>query len=214
MTEVQNKNPDKNPDKNLQQKYDNAWLEVLKTILLSGVLALGIRTFVAEARYIPSGSMLETLQINDRLIIDKISYNFTSPKRGDIIVFNPTKALEEQKFHDAFIKRVVALPGEKVELKNGKVLVNGKALQENYVNGQQTGIDVCPVGQSAYLSQAVVVPPNSYLVLGDNRKNSYDGRCWGLVPRDRIIGRASVRFWPVNTIGSIDREPIYPTSEK
>ncbi|MFB2877218.1 signal peptidase I [Floridanema aerugineum] len=209
MTEVQNQNP----EKNLQQKYDNAWLEVLKTILLSGVLALGIRTFVAEARYIPSGSMLETLQINDRLIVDKLSYNFSSPKRGDIIVFNPTKALEEQNFHDAFIKRVVGLPGEKVELKNGKVYINGNVLQENYVNGQLTETDVCPIGKPPYLAKPVVVPPNSYLVLGDNRRNSYDGRCWGLVPRDRIIGKASVRFWPLNSIGGIDREPIYPMAK-
>ncbi|MFB2898626.1 signal peptidase I [Aerosakkonemataceae cyanobacterium BLCC-F50] len=209
MTEIQNENP----EKNLQQKYDNAWLEVLKTILLSGVLALGIRTFVAEARYIPSGSMLETLQINDRLIVDKLSYNFSSPNRGDIIVFNPTKALEEQNFHDAFIKRVIGLPGEKVELKNGKVYINGKVLQETYTHGQETSTDVCPAGQPAFLAKPVVVPPNSYLVLGDNRRNSYDGRCWGLVPRDRIIGKASVRFWPLNSIGGIDREPIYPTAK-
>lgn len=208
MTEVQKQNP----EKNLQQKYDNAWLEVLKTILLSGILAIGIRTVVAEARYIPSGSMLETLQINDRLIVDKLSYKFSSPQRGDIIVFNPTKALEKQNFHDAFIKRVVALPGEKVELKNGKVYVNGKVLQEKYVNGQQTSTDVCPAGEPPYLAKAVVVPPKSYLVLGDNRRNSYDGRCWGLVPSDRIIGKASVRFWPLNSLGSIDREPIYPTA--
>lgn len=210
MTEVQNQTP----EKNLQQKYDNAWLEVLKTILLSGILAIGIRTVVAEARYIPSGSMLETLQINDRLIVDKLSYKFSSPKRGDIIVFNPTKALEKQNFHDAFIKRVVALPGERVEIKNGKVYVNGKALQEKYINGQQTSTDVCPAGEPAYLAKPVVVPPNSYLVLGDNRRNSYDGRCWGLVPSDRIIGRASIRFWPLNSMGSIDREPIYPKMEK
>ncbi|OKH40373.1 signal peptidase I [[Phormidium ambiguum] IAM M-71] len=210
MTEVQNQTP----EKNLQQKYDNAWLEVLKTILLSGILAIGIRTVVAEARYIPSGSMLETLQINDRLIVDKLSYKFSSPQRGDIIVFNPTKALEKQNFHDAFIKRVVGLPGERVEIKNGKVYVNGKALQEKYINGQETSTDVCPTGEPPYLAKPVVVPPNSYLVLGDNRRNSYDGRCWGLVPRDRIIGKASIRFWPLNSMGSIDREPIYPATEK
>ena len=209
MTEI----PNQNTEKNLQQKYDNAWLEVLKTILLSGVLALGIRTFVAEARYIPSGSMLQTLQINDRLIVDKLSYKFTSPKRGDIIVFNPTKALEKQNFHDAFIKRVVGLPGETVEIKSGKVYINGKALQEKYISGQQTSIDVCPAGEPPYLAKPVVVPPNSYLVLGDNRPNSYDGRCWGLVPSDRIIGKASVRFWPLNSMGSIDRDPIYPTAK-
>ncbi|WP_228061212.1 signal peptidase I [[Phormidium] sp. LEGE 05292] len=209
MPEIQNQNP----EKNLQQKYDNAWLEVLKTILLSGILAIGIRTVVAEARYIPSGSMLETLQINDRLIVDKLSYNFSNPQRGDIVVFNPTQALEKQNFHDAFIKRVIGLPGEKVELKNGKVYINGKVLQEKYTNGQPTSTDVCPMGEPPFLAKPVVVPPNSYLVLGDNRRNSYDGRCWGLVPRDRIIGKASVRFWPLNHVGAIDQEPLYPTTK-
>lgn len=210
MTEVQNQEP----EKNLQQKYDNPAVEILKTILLSGVLALGIRHFVAEARYIPSGSMLPTLQINDRLIVDKLSYNFRAPQRGDIVVFAPTDALAKENFHDAFIKRVVGLPGDKVELKGGKVYVNGKVLKENYVEkGQETVVDVCPAGRPAYLSKAVTVPPNSYLVLGDNRRNSYDGRCWGIVPRDRIIGKASVRFWPLNHLGSIDRDPIYPSTE-
>jgi len=203
MTEVQNQNP----EKNLPQKYDNAWVEVIKTILLSGVLALGIRQFVAEARYIPSGSMLETLQINDRLIVDKLSYRFSSPQRRDIVVFNPTEALEKQNFHDAFIKRVIGLPGEKVELKQGKVYINGKVLQEPYVkDNEQTSVEVCPGGQPAFLAKPVVVPPNSYLVLGDNRRNSYDGRCWGLVPRDRIIGKASVRFWPFDHLGAIDKQ--------
>ncbi|WAL59857.1 signal peptidase I [Thermocoleostomius sinensis] len=172
---------------------ENAWLEGLKTIGLSLILAFGVRTFVAEARYIPSGSMEPTLQVNDRLIIDKISYDFEPPQRGDIVVFNPTDTLEQRNFHDAFIKRVIGLPGEQVEIKNGLVYINHQPLQENYI-----------AAKPDYQWGPVVVPPNSYLVLGDNRNNSYDGHYWGFVPRDRIVGKAVVRFYPFDRVGLID----------
>lgn len=176
---------------------------VLLTVLLSGFMTILIRTFVFEARYVPSGSMIQTLQINDRLIINKFDYSFQEPQRGDIIVFNPTETLEKQNFHDAFIKRIIGLPGETVELKSGRVYINGKLLQEKYIDGQMTNTDVCPAGEPAFLSKPVILPPNSYLVLGDNRQNSYDGRCWGLVPSDRIIGRVATRFWPFERIGTL-----------
>ncbi|MDX2097548.1 MAG: signal peptidase I [Leptolyngbyaceae cyanobacterium bins.59] len=170
----------------------------MKTIGLSIVLALGIRTFVAEARWIPSGSMEPTLQVDDRLIVDKLSYRFNSPQRGDIVVFAPTDTLREQKFKDAFIKRVIGLPGEKVEIKGGRVYINGKPIREQYIADRPT-----------YSWGPEVVPPNSYLVLGDNRNNSYDSHYWGFVPRDRIIGRAVVRFWPPNRMGELDKDPLY-----
>jgi signal peptidase I len=185
----------------MTQKVENPWVEGLKTIVLSGVLAFGIRSFVAEARYIPSGSMLPTLQINDRLIIDKISYNFRNPDRGDIVVFSPTEALKQQNFKDAFIKRVIGLPGEKVEVKGERVYINDKPLAENYIDEKPN-----------YNFGPVTVPSNQYLVLGDNRNNSYDSHYWGFVPREKIIGRAVVRFWPLNRIGEIDPAPQYPPS--
>lgn len=188
------------PNKKARQKDENPWLEGLKTIGLSAVLAIGIRQFVAEARYIPSGSMLPTLQINDRLIIDKISYRFNSPQRGDIVVFSPTATLEKQNFHDAFIKRVIGLPGDKVQVKGGRVYINDQPLRENYIGKEE-------VPQYEWGPQ--VVPPDSYLVLGDNRNNSYDSHYWGFVPRDKIIGRAVVRFWPPNRAGEITPEPQY-----
>ncbi len=190
------------PDRNIQQPNDNWWVESIKTLVLSLLLALGIRTFVAEARYIPSGSMLPTLQINDRLIIDKISYNFEKPQRGDIVVFNPTQALEKQNFHDAFIKRLIGVPGDKVEVKGGRVYVNNCPLQENYI-----------ASLPDYHWGPVIVPPDSYLVLGDNRNNSYDSHYWGFVPRNRIIGRAIIRFWPLNHIGLLEQRPIYLCSQ-
>ncbi len=199
MTRSQDQEPEKQP----QPKAENPWTEALKTIALSAVLAFGIRSFVAEARYIPSGSMLPTLQINDRLIIDKISYNFHNPERGDVIVFNPTDALKQQNFKDAFIKRLIGLPGDQVEVKEGKVYINNQALKENYIEDKPN-----------YNFGPVTVPPNQFLVLGDNRNNSYDSHYWGFVPRDRIIGRAVVRFWPLNRVGEIDPIPQYPASLK
>jgi signal peptidase I len=104
--------------------------EVVETVGLSVLLAFGIRAFVAEARYIPSGSMLPTLEINDRLMIDKVSYDFSDPHRGDIVVFHPPEALHQP---EAFIKRVIGLPGETVEVKQGQVLINGQPIEENYI---------------------------------------------------------------------------------
>ncbi len=196
MTRVQNETSDKNPP----STSESPWLEGLKTIGLSVVLALGIRTFVAEARYIPSGSMLPTLEINDRLIIDKLSYRFQSPHRGDIVVFSPTDKLKEQNFKDAFIKRVIGLPGDKVEVKAGRVYINSKPIQEKYIEDKPD-----------YQYGPITVPPNQYLVLGDNRNNSYDSHYWGFVPHDRIIGRAIVRFWPLNRLGELDPDPLYPS---
>ena len=194
MNRAENSAPNDKP----QQKDENPWLEGLKTIGLSAVLAIGIRQFVAEARYIPSGSMLPTLQINDRLIVDKLSYRFNIPQRGDIVVFSPTSTLEKQNFHDAFIKRVIGLPGDKVEVQGGRVYVNDQALRENYIEEDPQ-----------YQWGPQTVPTGSYLVLGDNRNNSYDSHYWGFVPREKIIGRAVVRFWPPNRLGEITPEPSY-----
>ncbi len=195
---------------------ENPWVETLKTIGLAAFLAFGIRIFVAEARYIPSGSMLPTLQINDRLIIDKVSYHFANPVRGDIVVFNPTAKLEEEKevnpitnkeepkYREAFIKRVIGVPGDRIEVKNGKVYINGKVLTEKY-------IDEAPLYKwsSTSLTPDGVVPEGHYLVLGDNRNNSYDSHYWGFVPKDKIVGKAIVRFWPINRAGGINPQPDY-----
>ena len=181
------------------QPQENPWIELLKTVTMAGVLALGIRTFVAEARYIPSGSMEPTLEINDRLIIEKISYRLRNPERGDVVVFSPTETLQQQNFKDAFIKRVIGLPGDTVEVKGGRVFVNDQPLREKYIEDKPE-----------YNYGPVVVPADQYLVLGDNRNNSYDSHYWGFVPRHNLIGKAAVRFWPPNRLGALDEEPLYP----
>jgi signal peptidase I len=181
------------------------WLEAAKTVVLSLILAFGIRSYVAEARYIPSGSMEPTLKIDDKLIIEKISYYFHEPQRGDIVVFNPTKTLRSQGVKDAYIKRVVGVPGDRVALEQGSVFVNGHRLDESsYVYDKQTSVEFCePNPESAFLAKPVAIPSGTFLVLGDNRTNSLDGRCWGLVSKNDLVGRASFRFWPINRIGTL-----------
>ena len=192
-------------------KVENPWIETLKTLGLSAVFAFGIRAAVAESCYIPSGSMLPTLQINDRLTIDKISYRFSNPVRGDIVVFNPTAQMAKevdaqgnQKFKDYFIKRVIGLPGDRIEVKDGKVYINGKVISEKYLeeapNYNWSSTALTPDG---------IVPKGHYLVLGDNRNNSYDSHYWGFVPKDKIIGKAVFRFWPFDRVGAIDPQPNY-----
>ena len=184
-----------------QPKRNNFWVEGLKTVGLSLVFAFGIRTLVAEPRYVASGSMLPTLEINDRLMVDKLSYRWSNPERGDIVVFSPTESLKQQNVKDTLIKRVIGLPGEKVEIKAGRVYINDRVLREKYI-----------VEKLAYQWGPVTVPANSYLVMGDNRDNSYDGRYWGFVPRDHIIGKATIRFWSPERLGKIDQSPLYPSS--
>lgn len=180
----------------MAQKQSNFWIEALQTIGLSMALALGMRQFVAEARVVPTGSMEPTVQINDRLVVEKISYLFHSPGRGDIIVFRaPTEALiaSGSTTHDAYLKRVIGLPGEQVEIRDGKVFINGAVIDEQYIKAPPS-----------YTWGPSVVPEGQYLVLGDNRNGSLDGHVWGFLPEESIIGRAAGRFWPPNRIGGLE----------
>ena len=183
----------------MTEKEENPLVELAKTLISAAILAFGIRSCVAEARFIPSESMLPTLEIDDRLIIEKISYRFRKPERGDVVVFSPTDALKQEKFNEAFIKRVIGLPGDVVEVREGNVYVDGEKLTEKYI-----------LDAPNYDYGPVEVPEGQYLVFGDNRNNSYDSRYWGFVPIENLIGRAAIRFWPPNRVGPLDHTPLYP----
>lgn len=189
---------------------DSVWQDVGKTLCLSVLFAFGIRSFVAEARYIPTGSMEPTLLVNDHLLIDKLSYHLKSPKRGDIIVFSATDTLKAKGYPQDFIKRVIGLPGDTIRIQSGKVFVQDQPLEEHYIaNDQPTLVDACTyLGiRTPFLATSQVIPADQYLVLGDNRLGSTDSRCWGLVPRSHLIGRAIFRFWPVPRFGPITEVP-------
>ena len=183
---------------NQKNQSANIWVESLQTIGLSIVLALGIRQFIAEARYIPTGSMEPTLQVNDRLVVEKISYHLGPPQRGDIIVFWPPAELTPvDQSPNAFIKRIVGLPGDTLEVVDGQVLINDDPLDENYIKAPPN-----------YSWGPKTVPAESYVVFGDNRNNSVDSHAWSepFLPEDQIIGRAVVRFWPPGRVGLLNRD--------
>lgn len=176
------------------------WLKIKENLLILIIalgLALLIRTFIAEPRFIPSDSMIPTLQLGDRLVVEKISYRFHSPEIGDIVVFEPPTQLQIQGYakDQAFIKRVIGESGQIVSVANGKVYINNKPLQEDYI-----------AEPPDYRWGPKQVPENQVFVMGDNRNNSNDSHIWGFLPTENIIGRAWFRFWPFDRIGFVTKE--------
>ena len=161
-------------------------VETLDASIIAALLSLVIITFVVQAFYIPSGSMEPTLAIGDRILVSKLSYRLGTIDRGDVIVFhyplNPGKD---------FVKRVVGLGGETVELRDGVVLINNTPIKELYPTALAGGDRSCT---SNYGPQKV--PPRQLFVLGDNRCNSEDSRFFGFVPRDNVVGRSVFIYWP------------------
>jgi signal peptidase I len=156
-----------------------------------------------EARYIPSGAMLLTLQINERVLIDKHAYQSETPKRGDIVIFNLTEELKKQNFREPFLYRIIGLPGETVEIKTGKVYINTRPLQEDYI-----------AEPPHYQYGAIKIPANSYFVLGDNRNNAYDSHYWGFVSRALIFGKAIGIYCPVERQQVLDTSiPLSPKNK-
>ena len=180
--------------------------EIPLLIGLAILIAFLVKTFVAQAFYIPSGSMIPQLNIGDRVVVSKISYDLHDPHRGDIIVFDAPPGAPGaqasknrsvirnifesigvlQPSTEEYIKRVIGLPGESVQGKDGHVFINGRELVEPYLPGTTTTSDFGPV----------VVPKGGLWVMGDNRTNSSDSRVFGTIRRRTVVGRAILRVWP------------------
>lgn len=171
----------------------NSWVSAAKTVALGLAIAFGFHTFVAEVRYIPSESMQPTLAVGDRLVVEKLSYDVHRPRRGDIVVFKAPPALIEQTLKDDLIKRVIGIPGDVIEIKHGKVSVNGLTVDEPYL-----------AERGDYGYGPVTIPPDQYFVLGDNREHSYDSRYWGFVPLRAIVGHAAFRLSPMAHAGRVN----------
>ncbi|HBL35830.1 MAG TPA: signal peptidase I [Firmicutes bacterium] len=190
----------------LALKFKSVLREIVEVVLPALILFLLLRTFVVEARYVPSPSMRPTIIEWDRFLVEKVSYRFREPRRGDVVVFHPTDeanalANEEQRRRgeqmvnlDDFIKRIIGLPGETVAISEGKIWIDGLPLSEEYITPERRPI---------YEYGPVTIGPDEYLVLGDNRNQSWDSHYWGFVPRKNIVGRAFWRFWPLNRMGTI-----------
>jgi signal peptidase I len=161
------------------------WIVLVAAAL---VIALLIKTFLFQAFWIPSESMVPALDINDRVLVNKLSYKLHDVHRGDIVVF---RAPAEEAGIKDLVKRVIGLPGETIEGKNGRVYIDGRLLDEPYL----------PKGTVSRVFPKTTIPANSYFMMGDNRLHSKDSIFFGPIPESKFVGRAFVRFWPLNRFG-------------
>ncbi len=165
--------------------------ENLESLVIAFILAMIIRAFVVQAYKIPTGSMIPTLKVGDRILVSKFIYKFWKPQRGDVIVFKYPKNPRV-----AYIKRLIGLPGEKIQINNGHIYINGKEIEQKNINCRF----YYNYGKNGEVGEVYQIPPKSYFALGDNSANSRDSRYWGVVPKKNLIGRAFFIYWPPNRI--------------
>jgi signal peptidase I len=183
-------------------------------VALAVGLALLIQAFIIKPYQIPSESMEPTLDVNERVLVNRFIYHFTDPDIGDIIVFHPPKGADTDRCgvrrepgeacpeptpdrsDTNFIKRIVAGPGDTLSIKNGHPVVNGQQASESFIMP-------CGGGGACNLPKEITIPPDHYFMMGDNRGASQDSRFWGPVPREWIIGQAFGTYWPPQKIGPL-----------
>jgi signal peptidase I len=169
-------------------KLLGAWLiELGETVLPAIVIAVLINLFLAQATRVYGSSMEPNLYTDQRLVVEKVSYRLHEPRRGDVVVLRMP-----ERGPELLIKRIIALPGETFEVRDGQVYINGEALEEPYVSQRTSG-----------KSTPVTVPEGHVFVMGDNRGASNDSRSFGPVAQERIVGRAWVSYWPVEYLGVV-----------
>jgi len=169
----------------LFQGMKGSWGEIVEVLSLAVILAIIMRIFLCEPYYIPSGSMSPVLQPGDKVLVNKLVYRLEPPKRGDIVVFR--FPLNEKK---DYIKRIIALPGETIEGKDNKILINGQDLKEDYLKMDIEHGDFGPEQMGT----------EEYFVLGDNRNDSEDSRFWGSLDGEKIRGKAMLIYWPIRRL--------------
>ena len=182
------------PQKNGKKKMTaGAWAkEIIIIILCAVALAAVVKGFLVDSRQIPSTSMVPTIEVGDRVILWRLAYVFgNEPERGDIIVFTPP---EEFNSRQDLIKRVIGLPGETLEVRDGLVYINNEPLYEDYI-----------LEAPDYEYGPVTIPDDCYFVMGDNRNDSIDSHRWAepFLPKENIKGKAVFRYWPLSRIGGI-----------
>lgn len=190
----------------------SGWLEFpLILIIAFALVFLFIRPYVVEAFYIPSESMVPTLEVGDRVLVNKFIYRFTEPDRRDVIVFKTPEGVDnsvdgnpiarligrfqgKRDERQDLIKRVVGVPGDTIAVRNGNLFVNGERQNESYLNEE--------LPDQSFFRQ-MTVPQDRVFVMGDNRTNSRDSRFIGPIPQENIEGEAFLRFWPPGRLGTL-----------
>jgi len=177
------------------------FLDILEVIVFAVGVFFFIYLLIMRPHKISGQSMMPNFPDAEYILTEKVTYYRRNPVRGDVVVFAPPKAVTDS---DEFIKRVVALPGERVMIKEGLVYINGKVLDEPYLE------NTLLTNSGTFLQEGAeyTVPADKYMVFGDNRPNSSDSRYWGPITKKEVSGRAWVVYWPVNKVGSV-KIPAY-----
>jgi signal peptidase I len=195
----------------------NSFIEFVVIIAVALGLAVGIQAFLIKPFRIPSPSMEPTLDVGQRVLVNRVGTHFGDPSRGDVIVFKPPAGADthqcgipsepadghpcakptSKRSDNNFIKRVVGLPGDKLFVRNNRAYINGKPLDEPYVNKGTSCDEFCN------LPKPITIPPGHFFMMGDNRGESDDSRDWGPVPKKWIVGHAFFTYWPPSRIGTL-----------
>lgn len=191
----------------MPEEKSSVWstiIDIIETVVVAAAIFVVVYLFLLQPHQVQGASMKPNFQSKEYILTDKISYRFSEPKRGDVIIFTSPNNPDVD-----FIKRIIGLPGEKIKISDGKVIIineqnkDGLELNEPYeILGPTAG------GKEAPQNKEITVPDNEYFVLGDNRLESYDSRSWGNLPKKNIIGKAWLRYWPLNKISFV-KHPNY-----
>jgi signal peptidase I len=187
-------------------------LDWIVTIIVAVGIVLAVKAWVVNPYRIPSPSMEPTLHCakpepyceagsSDRVLANRFIYHFRDPRRGEIVVFNAPPAAKQECIGGVFVKRIIGLPGEVWEERNGYTYINGKRLAEPYVQASRRDSQTKTLADIPPLGTLRRIPDGMYLMEGDNRAHSCDSRIWGLVPRRDIIGKVFLIYWPFGRIG-------------
>jgi signal peptidase I len=181
--------------------------EIVETLVLTLIIFLVIQTFVAQPYKVQQQSMEHTLEPDQYVLVDKLTPRFDTYDRGDIVVFTPPDDWVQDD-GTPFIKRVIGLGGDTVEIRDGDVFINGTMIEESYLYSSEPGDPPQPTTVPGD-EQRWVVPTDELFLMGDHRSNSADSRTFGPVPSEQVIGRAWLRYWPINVFGILPT-PTYP----
>ncbi len=202
-----------------KQRGRSSLVELITIVAVALGLALAIQALLIKPFRIPSESMVPTLEVGQRVLVDRVSYRFGDPDPGDIVVFKPPRGADQQacgtdaydqgsqpcprptpqRSNTNFIKRVVAVGGDRVSIDRGHVVVNGRVQKEPYINPRSP----CRGNEICNLPQAITIPNGFYFMMGDNRGESEDSRVWGPIPKKWMVGKAFVTYWPPGRIGTL-----------
>jgi signal peptidase I len=197
-----------------EKSHKGGVLELFTIVAVALGLALGIQAVLVKPFRIPSESMLPTLEVSQRVLVDRVTFRFGEPERGDVVVFKPPAGADDnvcgvrhssrsacprptsRRSDTNFIKRVVAIGGDRLRVVDGRVVLNGKRQDEPFIRPDGS-CDICN------LPDEITIPKGMYFMMGDNRGESADSRFWGPVPKKWLIGQAFMTYWPPNRIGAL-----------